>query len=289
MYKKRLSGNATMNTLFQKLFAMLLVAGFLSTSVSVAQQTGYKQINRPLSDPSIHEGASGEKSAGFKQNVDPSVGLLSASYIPFAGLGRAIGSLVQPYSKTSPASDHSSIGFKYNFSQLFFPMFSRTGRLDRLFAGFKGIGGRNVTDVAKLGQPGGNNPGDPWWVAYPRPGNVENPPPAQLVHHPYDCFCRWDETINCPLPESPFWHVNFGAPFVPPHFTPVKCQACFTPQRIRKHDKFVGTSKSGAFDGYPFSYPQDSGYLECLTQSIESYAASGPGGAVQGDPELYGL
>lgn len=277
-----------MSIVFKRLVAVLILSGVWG--IATYAQTGAKIIKRPPTDPSIHEGASGERSAGVKTNVNPLLGQIPASYSPFQSFIGAIGSLVQPFGVRSPVSDPASIGFKYtNYAQMFFPLFSRSGRADRLYAGTKGLGGTNVTDEAKLGTPGGKSPGDPYWVAYPRPGNVENPPPFQVVHHPYDCFCRWDEIINCPLQESPFWHVNFGAPYFPPHFTPVSCQACFGVQRIRKHDFYVGESKSGAFDGYPFSYPTDSGYQECLRQSIESYAASGPGGPVIGEPELYGL
>jgi len=31
------------------------------------------------------------------------------------------------------------------------------------------------------------------------------------------------------------------------------------------------------------------GYQECLDQSIDSFATSGPGGFAPGEPELYGL
>ncbi|MDA1169468.1 MAG: hypothetical protein O3A36_03965 [bacterium] len=277
--------------ILKRLFVVLLLSGVYGIAVFAQTHVGPKLIPRDRTSPSIHEGASGERSAGVKTNVNPLIGQVPASYSPFQSFVGAIGSLVQPYNVDAPVSDSTAIGFKYNnFSRMFFPLFSRSGRADRLYAGTKGLGGENITDVAALGQPGGKNPGDPYWVAYPRPGNVENPIPFQLIHHQYDCFCRWDETINCPLQTSPFWHVNFGAPFSPPiHLQPVSCQACFGVHRIRKHDFYVGKSKSGAFDGYPFSYPTDTGYQECLRQSVESYAASGPGGAVQGEGELYGL
>ncbi len=270
---------------------ILLGSGVLGFAMYA--QTGPKIIDRDVSDPSIHEGASGERSAGVKTNVNPIVGQVYASYDPFKSLLGAIGSLVSPFSVRSPTpSDPSTVGTKYTSSRLFFSptgTYSTTNRTDRLYAGTKGLGGENITDVAKLGEPGGRNPGDPYWVGYPRPGNTEVPPGTQLVHHRYDCFCRWDETINCPLRSSPYWHVNFGAPHIPPHFTPVSCQTCFGVERIRKHDFYVGESKSGAFNGYPFSYPRDSGYQECLHQSIESFSTSGPGGPVQGEQELYGL
>ncbi len=248
-------------------------------------------MQRDRTDPSIHEGLSGKRSAGFKENVNPYIGQLPASYVPFRGIGRAIGSLVAPFSVPAPSpSDPSSYGYKptVQFISRFFPGFKNEE--GRLFTGAKGIGGVNVTDVAELGTPGGRNPGDPYWVAFPRPGNVENPPFAQTVHHPWDCYCRWDEIITCPVQSHPNWHVATGAPDLPQHFIPISCQACFGVDRIRKHDFYVGTSKSGVIvRGYPGSYPADPGYQECLKQSVDSFATSGPGGFAPGAPELYGL
>lgn len=284
-----------MNTVGKQIFAVLITAlvyagaSYAQTKPAAAPFGPPSPIPRDPTSASIHEGVSGRTSAGFKTNINPLVGNLPASYFPFRGLGRAIGSLVQQYGIGSPnPSDTSSYGFKPTIQNIQ-ALPSQTRDVSRLFPGQKGIGGKNVTDVSRLGTPGGKNPGDPYWVAYPRPGNVEFPPFAQLIHHPYDCFCRWDETIRCPLQESPFWHVAFGAPWVPPHFTPVSCQACFGVQRIRKHDFYVGQSKSGVFDGYPFTYPYDTGYQECLRESIDSFAASGPGGVAPGEPALYGL
>lgn len=279
-----------MGKVMKRLTAVLTIAGVWGMTV-FAQQTGPVIIQRDPTSPAINEGLTGRSSAGFKQNVNPYIGQLPASYIPFHGIGTAIASLVAPFSIQAPSpANPSAYGFKPSVQQVVPYAFSQTGRINRLYPGYKGIGGKNVTDVARLGTPGGQGPGDPYWVGYPRPGNVETPPFGQTVHHPYDCFCRWNEVIKCPLPENIFWHVDFGAPWFPPtHLTPVPCQVCFGVDRIRKHDFYVGTSKGGVFDGYPFSYPADTGYQECLTQSIESYAGSGPGGAAPGEPELYGL
>src|SRR3989344_5799372 len=170
-----------MTLILKRLLAILLLAGIWG--VATYAQTGPKIIPRDRTSPSVREGLSGEKSAGVKTNIDPQIGQTPViNYSPFRSFP-AIGSLVDPFSVSAPTpSDPSTVGFKYTNSQLFFPLFSRTGRADRLYAGTKGIGGKNVTDVAMLGQPGGKNPGDPYWVAYPgpRPGNVEIPPPFQL-------------------------------------------------------------------------------------------------------------
>ncbi len=281
----------SMNETFRRLAAVLMIAGLWGFATYA--QTGPKIIPRDTTSASIHEGLSGERSAGVKTDVNPGVGTVSASFSPFRSIRGAIGSLVAPFGAQAPVpSNPATVGFRYMFSQLFFSptqTFSLTNRIERLFDGTKGIGGKNVTDVARLGQPGGKNPGDPYWIAYPRPGNVENPVAFQTLHHQYDCFCRWDEQVYCPIQQSPFWNVRFGAPQVPPHFAPVPCQVCFGVNRIRKHDFYVGQSKTAPFAGYPFSFPNDTGYQECLRQSVESYSASGPGGAVQGEGELYGL
>src|SRR3989344_1699292 len=129
-----------MTNIFKKLLAVLMVAGVMG--VAVYAQTGPKIIKRNPTSPSVHEGLSGETSAGVKTNVDPAVGQTTViNYNPFQGFP-AWASLVAPFSVKSPSpSDPDSVGFKYAFSQLFFPLFSRTGREDRLFAGQKGIGG----------------------------------------------------------------------------------------------------------------------------------------------------
>ena len=279
-----------MNNIFKRAFAVLIVAGVWGTSITIAQ-TGAKIIPRNPNDASINEGASGTRSAGFKTNVNPLIGNLPASYFPFHGLGTAIGSLVTPGGVQAPSpANPSGYGFKPLVQQVFPYMYSETGRLNRLFAGFKGIGGKNVTDFARLGTPGGQNPGDPYWIGFPRPGNVENPPVAQALHHPWDCYCRWDEQVWCPnFLNFPLWSTSGSPHILPTQNAPSSCQACFGVNRIRKHYFYVGTSKGGAFYGYPGSYPADTGYQECLRQSVDSYAASGPGGFAPGEPELYGL
>ena len=243
---------------------------------------------RSLCDPSIREGPSGRQSAGFR-NVNPALGLLPASYDWFGGVLRAIGSVVQPF-----AGDPTYLGYKsgqqvgYDFRPIGFKQ-----SVSRLFAGYKGIGGQNVTDTPRLGQPGGPCPGDPYWVGFPRAGNVEIPPPFQLLHDEWDCFCRYDEQVACPtgVPPplgvpifsfGPNLHIVYGgtAGFIP-------CNQCFGNHNIRKHDRFVGTGKGSHF-GYPASFPLDTGYQECLRQSVESFAGSGPGGQPQ-VPNLYGL
>src|SRR3989344_899101 len=278
-----------MSELFKKLIVLLVVAGIYSASNVVAQQQiGPVRVPRQTNDPSIHEGLSGIQSAGDKQGINPLIGNLPASYSPFHGIGVAIGSLWLPFYHIAPVpADPSLYGFKPTVQQMYPYGYSETAKNpSRLDPGVKAIGGKNVTDVAKPGTPGDKGPGGLYWVGYPRPGNVEIPPAFQTVHHQYDCFCRWDEIIECPLVESPFWHVAFGAPEVGLHLFPVSCQACFT-THIVKHDFYVGQNKQGAFSGNPFSYPNDPGYQECLRQSQESYAASGTGGSPQN--QYYGL
>ncbi|MCE9643167.1 MAG: hypothetical protein K8Q97_02450 [Candidatus Andersenbacteria bacterium] len=277
-----------MSSVFKKIIVIFLLAGAYGSSLAFAQShTGAVLVPRDPNSTSIHEGLSGITSAGYKQDVNPLIGNLSASYLPFHSVGKAIGSLVLPFFHAGPTpADPSSYGFKPTVQTVFPYAYSQTGNTNRLDPGVKAIGGKNVTDVAFPGIPGDKGPGGLYWVGYPRPGNVEIPPVYQTVHDQYDCFCRWDEMIECPLPESPFWHVAFGAPWVPPHLSPVSCQACFV-GHIVKHDFFVGANKPGVFKGYPFSYPTDPGYQQCLRESTQSYAASGPGGSpVNND---YGL
>lgn len=267
-----------MSIVFKKIFAILIVAGLWSASIGVAQ-TGPKIISRDPSSPSINEGASGIRSAGFKTNVNPLIGNLPASYFPFHGLGTAIGSLVTPGGVFAPSPlNPTTYGFKplTQFVSRFFP--PQKAGVNRLDPGFKGIGGKNVTDVGLPGIVGGTGPGDLYWVGYPRPGNVENPPPFQLLHDPNDCYCRWNQQIRCPLP-GPFANEYFFGPLAPvPIFAFTPCQACFAGQ-IVKHDYYVGLQDDGrTFTGYLVDDPANSGYQECLRQSIESYAASGPGG-----------
>ncbi|HSX24927.1 MAG TPA: hypothetical protein VLG69_03100 [Candidatus Andersenbacteria bacterium] len=265
-----------MSSLFKKIILLLLAVGAYSASAAIAQ--GPVIVPRDPNSPSIHEGPSGIQSAGYKQGIDPLIGNLPASYDPFHNMGQAIGSLVLPFFHQAPSpADPSLYGFKPTIQQVFPYKYYGKSDVKQFSPGTKGIAGKNVTDVAFPGIPGDKGPGGLYWVGYPRPGNVEIPPPFQTIHHPYDCFCRWDEMIKCPLPESPFWHVDFGAPWFGLHLLPSKCQACFA-GHIVKHDFYVGTNKPGVFDGYPFTYPNDPGYQQCLRESTQSYAASGPGG-----------
>lgn len=254
---------------------VLGVAGIVH--ISSGQQQGPVIVPRPLSNPSIHEGPSGIQRAGYKQ-VFPTLGQVTAGYSLFGATLQAMGSLFQPFQASrfaptykggqNPGFDFwGAIGFKRNVS--------------RLDPGGKGIGGKNVTDVPQLGKVCGSNPGDPYWVAFPRPGHIENPVAYETLYDPWDCFCRCDEDIECPVP-GPYRHSRFGGT----NPNRVNCRTCFGDQRIRKHDKFVGTSK-GSHPGYDLNRG-DSGYQECLRQSIESYAGSGPGGGPTGK-ELYGL
>ncbi len=250
------------------------------------QQRGPVIVPRNPADPSIHEGPSNVRSPGYKPVVYPLLGVLPASYDWTSGLARAIGSIFQPF-----RADPTYLGFKtgqfpgFDFWKGVGTSFNRN--LSRLFPGAKGIGGKNITDVPQLGEACGLNPGDPWWIGFPRLGNVETPPPFQepFFESNLDCFCRCNENIECPLP-GPYWHPNWGGPEVNRNVYPT-CQECFGTGQIRKHDRYVGTDH-GTFPGYPRGDPMDSGYQECLRQSVESYARSGPGGQPQA-PDLYGL
>lgn len=260
---------------------ILLLALFLSPT-SYGQQSGPVIIPRSRTDPSIHEGPSGQQSAGYK-TVLPFLGLVPSSYSWFGNvlgaIGATMGSLYQPFT-----ADPQYLGYKSG-QQVGFDFWGAIGwkqNVSRLSTSAKGLGGRNITDTPGLGVIG--DPGGPFWVGYPRIGNIENPPRYQIAnHHPYDCFCRYDEAVECPLP-GPFWHTNWGGPWY--NLFPVPCATCFQ-GRILKHDKFVGTNH-GTHGGYPRDFPGDSGYQECLRQSIESYSGSGPGGQPRGG-ELYGL
>lgn len=273
------------------LIAWALVSGTAAHApAAAAEQRGPVIVSRSNCDPSIHEGLPDDRvSAGLRRDVTPLLGLLPASYEWFIGIARALGSRFQP-----GAIDPTYLGYQsgqrvgYDFLG---PIgFKRD--VSRLAPGAKGIGGKNVTDVPRLGVPGRQCPGDPYWVAFPRPGNVEIPPPYQFVHYDWDCYCRYDELVACPTGVPPplglpidrpglNLHEFYGgrAPFIP-------CHQCFGLHNIRKHDYLVGTKK-GPHEGYS-RMAWDSGYQECLRQSVESYAASGPGGQPQ-VPDLYGL
>ncbi len=264
---------------------LLLFILFFTTTFAYAQ--GPVIVPRDRNDPSIHEGSAGQQNSGIKQ-VASFLGLMPASYNWFGGVGRAIASLVIKINL-----DPNYLGFKAGQRAF---QYSNTNRSNRLFEGDKGLGGQNITDTAKLGQPGSKNPGDPYWVAFPRPGNVEIGPAFQTVHWNWDCFCRWDELVACPTGSPPpigwpFYvagtnlHEVYGGLKTTPR---IKCQDCFGEHNIRKHDYYVGIDQ-GPHDGYP-KMASDTGYQECLRQSIESYAASGSGGQVQQeDDPIYGL
>lgn len=224
-------------------------------------------VPRDPSDPSIHEGLSDRKTAGFRE-VEPILGILPASYDWFGGMIRAIGSVFQPFS-----ADPTWAGWRGNY-----------------FVGFDFWGAFGMRedaepdvregDTPSRGEVCGRNPGDAFWVGYPRQGNVEIPPPYQTEYHRYDCYCRCDEQVACPL--EPYRHRMHGGTYT----QYVDCMTCFGEERIVKHDYYVGTSK-GSHPGYMFNR-SDSGYQECLRQSFESYAASGPGGEPS-DSDVFGM
>lgn len=237
-------------------------------------------INRDLVNPSIHEGTVTAK-AGVKDNVNPTLGQVPASY-DWSNFFAAIGSAIQPFT-----ANPSWMGQKSGSTNYYKGIQEFTSRY---FAGVKGIGGKDVTDVASLGQICGDKPGDAYWVGIPREGslgNVENPPPYQWAKHQYDCFCRCNEKIECPIGPLTLRHYNHGGT----NNQLVDCQVCFAGM-ITKHDKYVGTDH-GSFPGYPVALPNDPGYLECLTQSPTSYAATGgpanPGSQDGGGPIDLGI
>lgn len=248
-------------------------------------------VSREPCDPSIREGIGERQPAGYRPVVFPEIGQVPASFV--WDLAVAIGSL---FKGGATAPDPTYLGYKSGQLPFFF---SRRGTLgpenepDQFAPGFKGIGGRRVTDTPQLGVPGRRCPGDPYWVAFPRPGNIEIPPPFQVVRYEWDCFCRYDEEVACPTGQpppqgnpiylpGPNLHRVYGgvSQFIP-------CAQCFGIQNIRKHDYLVGENR-GPHRGYPHQFPADPGYQECLRQSIESFSASGPGGGPRG-PEIYGL
>lgn len=271
-----------MNTVFKKIFAILLVAGLWSTSISVAQ-TGPVIIPRNPNDASINEGVTGRGSAGFKTNVNPLIGNLPASYFPFHGLGTAIGSLVMPGGVFAPSPlNPTTYGFKPLVQQVFPYKYSEKGGASRLFAGTKGIGGKNVTDVGLPGIVGGSGPGDLYWVGFPRPANPQQlPPPVfQQPANSLDCFCRFNETVYCPV-GGPLLYIAYGGTLFPLNLSPHSCQACFGPGNIGfnaivKHDIYVGTDH-GTHWGYPTSFPADPGYQQCLRENQGDPSGGAPG------------
>ncbi len=227
-------------------------------------------VPRDLVNPSIREDPSGKRSAGYKEDVEPRYGNIPASYEWFGGMFPAIGSEIKPFE-----GDPTWAGWKnfyvpgFDFWRI--PWQRGSGQPDT-----------SVTDTPSLGVPCRGWPGDAYWVGYPRVGNVEIPPPFQWFHHEYDCYCRCHELVFCPI-RGPYGWSGWRRG---PQPGPVPCQVCFGIERIRKHDVYVGTH-TPVHMGYP-SMPYDPGYRECLRQSPESYAASGPGGQPI-DHNIHGL
>ncbi|MDO8512833.1 MAG: hypothetical protein Q7S57_06195 [bacterium] len=240
--------------------------------------TGPINVERDLSNPSIREGI-GRENAGYKQDVDPALGLLPATYSWYSEISGGLGSLFK-------FSNPKWLGIKSGSTN------SITGQktaIQQFFEGIKKIGGKNVTDQAQLGEVCGKKPGDAYWVAYWRPGNIEYAQQYQTWHNQFDCYCRCGEQIDCPIPDYvgyDLWSVIGGGPST----QKVACEVCFGQDaHIRKHDYYVGKDTTDAdFSGYPVSDPSNDGYQECLRQSVESYAASGPGGSPN-DPTLFGF
>jgi len=252
----------------------------VGTRVTQGQHTGPVIIPRDLSDPSIHEGTV-QATAGYKKNVNPTLGQLPADYNWFGGVMSALGSM---YKNPDPK------WLSYKTGQqiaMYYDSVKGNAAADRLYEGFKKIGGKDITDTAQLGEVCGKKPGDPYWVAYWRPGNVEYPPGYQNWHHPYDCFCRCGEMIACPIKDyagEQNWHIDGGGTAT--HH--ILCEECFGyGAHIRKHDYYVGKDISD-HAGYPVDSPTDSGYLECLRQSVESYGSSMTGGTPN-DQTLFGI
>lgn len=267
----------------RKIAAILVTTGALATATVFAQQTGPVIIPRDPTSPAINEGVTGRSSAGFKTNVNPYIGQLPASYIPFHGIGTAIGSLIAPFTVQAPnPANPSAYGFKPNVQPVIPYAFSQTGRINRLFPGFKGIGGKNVTDVGLPGTVGGTGPGDLYWVGFPRPANPQQlPPPAfQQPANSLDCFCRWNETVYCPVGGA-FRYIAYGGVVWPLNLSPHLCQTCFGPANIGinaivKHDIYVGTDH-GTHWGYPISFPADPGYQQCLRENQGDFSGGNPG------------
>lgn len=260
-------------------FVVMVSLIFIGTHITNGQQTGPVNVSRDKSSPSIHEGII-QVTAGYKTDVNPYIGQLPASYSWLGGIGSAIGSIFQAYNinpfwlgtKSDQVAGQQS---SYNASP------------SRTFAGVKGIGGKDVTDTAQLGTVCGKDPGDPYWVAFDRPGNVEIPPAYQSWHDQNDCYCRCGEMIDCPIQDyagAQNWNVTGGGQAT----HKILCEECFGyAAHIRKHDYYVGKDIP-EHSGYPVDAPNDPGYLECLRQSSESYGASNSGGNPS-DPTLFGI
>lgn len=216
-------------------------------------------VDRDWSDPSIREGPSGKRSAGYKEDVEPRYGNIPASYEWFGGMFPAIGSQFKPFEGDPLWAGWQNFYFTgYDFLRM--EWHRGSGHPDT-----------SVTDTPSRGTPCGEDPGDAYWVGYWRVGNTEIPPPFQWFYHEYDCFCRCEEQVYCPIGQ--YQHEFYRGT----HTEPVSCQDCFGLDNIRKHDIYVGTHYPTAHYGYS-RMSHDSGYQECLRQSPESYAASGRGG-----------
>lgn len=279
-----------MSLVFKRIIGIFLIAGAYGTSLAFAQShTGAVIVPRDPNSPSIHEGLSGIQSAGYKQGINPLIGNLSASYLPFHGVGKAIGSLVLPFFHPGPnPADPSSYGFKPTVQTVFPYAYSQTGNTNRLDPGYKGIGGKNITDVGKPGQVCGTGPGDLYWVGYPRPANPQQlpPPVVQFPADPNDCACRCNEQIYCSVGFNQFIRYQEYGGWNP---GPVACQVCYGPANlgynaIVKHDIYVGTDH-GTHNGYLSSFPTDPGYRQCLREN-QGYIQGGGGNPINPD---YGL
>lgn len=100
--------------------------------------------------------------------------------------------------------------------------------------------------------------------------------------HKYDCFCRCNEPVFCPV-GGIFKHIIYGGLVFPFNLFAWPCQVCFgplnsQPQLIQKHDYYVGLHHHGASIpfGYPIQAPNASGYKECLRQATLSPGGGSP-------------
>jgi len=266
----------------QIFLAVFIVVMFVAvaTRPTYGQHTGPVNVPRDLSNPSIHEGMV-QLTAGYKTDISPLLGQLPASYQWVASIMSALGSMYK-------AVDPTWLSYKTGQEiAMYHSNVKSNATAERLYAGFKKIGGKDVTDIARLGQVCGKKPGDPYWVAYWRPGNVEYPPAYQNWYHPYDCYCRCGEMIACPIKDyagEMNWNIVGGGTAT--HH--ILCEECFGyAAHIRKHDYYVGKDIAD-HAGYPVDSPSDRGYLECLHQSVESYGASMTGGTPN-NQTLFGI
>jgi hypothetical protein len=263
---------------FWLIVCMVFLVVIVGINVTYGQHVGPVHVPRDLSNASIHEG-SVQMTAGYKTNINSTLGQLSANYSWFGGFMSALGSM---YNSVDPKWLSYKSGQQMGMYQN-----NLKPNEGRLYAGVKKLGGTDVTDTPKLGEVCGKKPGDPYWAAYWRPGNVENPPAYQTWHSQFDCYCRCGEMIACPIKDYAGynnWHQDWGGPAT--HH--ILCEECFGYEaHIRKHDYYVGKDiKDHA--GYPVDAPGDLGYQECLRQSVESYGSSMTGGTPN-DDTLFGI